>query len=148
MTHMTCRLTAKNRDQLQNPTLGNRVWATFFIPISVIFYFLTTLYACVSLWRILVFFSWRSCWRKTRSSVRQLSSYCQTATSPLRCHSTLSVNTPQTFHSTASTINSSEIRLDQEMQWTHGHLCINSTVDWHVTDRANPRGPYVMGSGP
>ena len=34
MTHITCRLTAKNRDQLRNPTLGNRVWATFtfFIP--------------------------------------------------------------------------------------------------------------------
>ena len=29
MTHVTCRLTAKNRNQLQNPTLGNRVWATF-----------------------------------------------------------------------------------------------------------------------
>ena len=29
MTHSTCRLTAKNRDQLRNPTLGNRVWATF-----------------------------------------------------------------------------------------------------------------------
>jgi len=29
MTHVTCRLTAKNRDQLQNPTLGNRVWATY-----------------------------------------------------------------------------------------------------------------------
>ena len=28
MIHVTCRLTAKNRDQLQNPTLGNRVWAT------------------------------------------------------------------------------------------------------------------------
>jgi len=24
-------LTAKNRDQLLNPTLGNRVWATFFV---------------------------------------------------------------------------------------------------------------------
>ena len=31
MTHVTYRLTAKNRDQLQNRTLGNRVWATFFI---------------------------------------------------------------------------------------------------------------------
>jgi len=31
MTHPTCRLTAKNRDQLRNPTLGNRVWATFVI---------------------------------------------------------------------------------------------------------------------
>jgi len=29
MTHITCRLTAKNRDQRRNPTLGNRVWATF-----------------------------------------------------------------------------------------------------------------------
>jgi len=29
MTHVTCRLTAKNRDQLRNPTLYNRVWATF-----------------------------------------------------------------------------------------------------------------------
>ena len=26
MTHVTCRLTAKNRDQFRNPTLGNRVW--------------------------------------------------------------------------------------------------------------------------
>jgi len=29
MTHVTCKLTAKNRDQLRNPTLGNRVWTTF-----------------------------------------------------------------------------------------------------------------------
>jgi len=29
MTHVTCMLTAKNRDQLRNPKLGNRVWATF-----------------------------------------------------------------------------------------------------------------------
>jgi len=29
MIHVTCRLTAKNRDQLRNHTLGNRVWATF-----------------------------------------------------------------------------------------------------------------------
>ena len=29
MTHITCRLTAENRDQLGNPTLGNRVRATF-----------------------------------------------------------------------------------------------------------------------
>jgi len=30
MTHITCRLTAKNGDQLRNPTLDNRVRATFF----------------------------------------------------------------------------------------------------------------------
>jgi len=29
MTHVTCGLTAKNRDQLRNPTFGNRVLATF-----------------------------------------------------------------------------------------------------------------------
>ena len=29
MTHVTCRLTAKNRDQLRNPALGNRVSAIF-----------------------------------------------------------------------------------------------------------------------
>ena len=29
MTHVSCRQTAKNRDQLRNPTLGNRVRATF-----------------------------------------------------------------------------------------------------------------------
>jgi len=29
MTHITCRLTVKNRDQLRNSTLGNRIWASF-----------------------------------------------------------------------------------------------------------------------
>jgi len=29
MTHVTYRLTATNRDQLRNPTLGNRVRAAF-----------------------------------------------------------------------------------------------------------------------
>ena len=29
MIRVTGRLTAKNRDQLRNSTLGNRVWATF-----------------------------------------------------------------------------------------------------------------------
>ena len=29
--YVTCRLTAKNRDQLRNPTLGDRVWATFYL---------------------------------------------------------------------------------------------------------------------
>jgi len=29
MTHVTCRLTAKNRDQPRSRTLGNRVGATF-----------------------------------------------------------------------------------------------------------------------
>ena len=36
MTHVTCMLTAKNRDhQLRNHTPGNRVWATFFVNKSV-----------------------------------------------------------------------------------------------------------------
>jgi len=37
MIHVTRRLTAKNRDQLRNPTLGNRVLATFtftFLPVG------------------------------------------------------------------------------------------------------------------
>ena len=34
MTHITCRLTAKNRDQLQNPTICNWVWVTFTFYIS------------------------------------------------------------------------------------------------------------------
>ena len=29
MTHVTCRLTANNRYQLWDPTLGNGAWATF-----------------------------------------------------------------------------------------------------------------------
>jgi len=29
MTHVTCRLTAKNWDQLRDPTFGNRVWAAY-----------------------------------------------------------------------------------------------------------------------
>ena len=50
MTHITCRLTAKNRDQLRNPTLGNRVWATF------TFYLLhIVLFSCIAaVWRLLL----------------------------------------------------------------------------------------------
>jgi len=36
MTHVTCRLTARNRDQLRDRTLGNGVWATF-----TLFYLIT-----------------------------------------------------------------------------------------------------------
>jgi len=35
-THVTCRLTAANRHQLQNPTLGNRVRATFTFTIFLV----------------------------------------------------------------------------------------------------------------
>ena len=35
MTHVTCMVTAKNRDQLRNPTLGNRVRAIFYVFIVV-----------------------------------------------------------------------------------------------------------------
>ena len=52
MTRVTCRLTAKNRDQLRNPTLGNRVWATFtFYPRWVLFPLQDTTLAVV--WRVL-----------------------------------------------------------------------------------------------
>jgi len=43
MTHVTCRLTAKNRDQLRNPALGNRVWATLFL--KKLGFFKTRLYS-------------------------------------------------------------------------------------------------------
>ena len=33
MTHVTCRLTAKNRVRLRNPTLGNRLRAIFLVPL-------------------------------------------------------------------------------------------------------------------
>ena len=36
MIHVICRLTANSRDQLRNPTLGNRVWATFTFFILVV----------------------------------------------------------------------------------------------------------------
>jgi len=41
MTHVTCRLTARNRDQLRNPTLDNRAWATFTLCTSLHFTLLT-----------------------------------------------------------------------------------------------------------
>ena len=46
MTHVTCRLTAENRDQLQNHTLGDRVWSTFLL------YETVTLTACVPVIRV------------------------------------------------------------------------------------------------
>jgi len=36
MTHVTCRLTAKYRDQLLDPTLDNRVWASFTFTFSLV----------------------------------------------------------------------------------------------------------------
>jgi len=36
MTHVTCRLTAKNWGQLRNPTFSNRVWASFFALLSLL----------------------------------------------------------------------------------------------------------------
>ena len=35
MTHVTCRLIAKNRDQPRNPRLSNRIWASFFYMLSL-----------------------------------------------------------------------------------------------------------------
>jgi len=37
ITHVTCRLTTKNRDQLRNPTFGNRVLATFTFLLLIIY---------------------------------------------------------------------------------------------------------------
>ena len=35
MRHVTCRLTAKNRDHLRNPTLGSRICASFTLVVMV-----------------------------------------------------------------------------------------------------------------
>ena len=36
MTHVTCRLTVKNRDQLRNLTLSDRVQATFTVSVAAV----------------------------------------------------------------------------------------------------------------
>ena len=38
MTHVTWRLTAKYRDQPRNPSLANRVWATFTFLAFIIYF--------------------------------------------------------------------------------------------------------------
>jgi len=48
LTRVTCRLIAKNQDQLWNPTLDNRVWAAF-----------TFLYQCCLAANVLL--SWLAC---------------------------------------------------------------------------------------
>jgi len=49
MTYITCWLTAKNRDQLRNPTLGNRVWTTFTFFLTVDYTdLLPVFFVCVS----------------------------------------------------------------------------------------------------
>ena len=48
MTHVTRRLTAKNRDQLRNPTFGSRVWLPFYNMHATAVAILTT----VVQWRI------------------------------------------------------------------------------------------------
>ena len=48
MTHVTCRLTAKDRDQLRSPTLGSRVRATFTFRSQTIFWSQTKFETLVS----------------------------------------------------------------------------------------------------
>ena len=65
MIHVTCRLTAKNRDQFRNPiTLGNRVWTTFlcsFTPLqiwerSIVMSMSVCVCSCVSLFCMRAYF--------------------------------------------------------------------------------------------
>ena len=48
MTRTTCKLTSKNRDQLWNPILGNRLWATYLIIIIII---AMTIFVVLSSWQ-------------------------------------------------------------------------------------------------
>jgi len=54
MTHVTCGLTAKNQDQLRNPTLGNPAWATFNFFISLCSLFSSVVYSAFSALTLLV----------------------------------------------------------------------------------------------
>jgi len=51
MNHVTCRLTAKNLNQLRNPTLSNRVWATLFFISSEFLHFIKNVKNCDATWR-------------------------------------------------------------------------------------------------
>ena len=76
MTHVTCRLTAKNRDQLRNPALGSRVWATF------VLIFFVSMFLCHLLvnkggryyrFRALFLVSTYNCRRRSLSETRSVS---------------------------------------------------------------------------
>ena len=87
MTHVTCRLTAKNLDQLLNPTLCSWVWATFYRYVSeasFAFSALTLLVgrqeghpACKKL-KSGGILAWLSVWSEVQTCIRP--SWC-------RCHS-------------------------------------------------------------
>jgi len=59
LTHVTCRLTAKNRYQLRNPTLGVRVWATFlhFVCMRACVVFVLSLNAFANICHLLISFT-------------------------------------------------------------------------------------------
>ena len=84
MTHVTCRLTAKNRDQLRNPTLGNREWATFTF---FTFYSLgdkysrNKLHGCVQ--RTLRGFRDKVCW--VHAGLRQVRRFCLVGSGSSAC---------------------------------------------------------------
>ena len=56
MTHVTCKLTAKNRDQLRNPTLGNRVWVSFTTLVIIILLLFPQILAIVAFLLLLLLF--------------------------------------------------------------------------------------------
>ena len=76
MIHVICRLTGKNRDQLRNPTLGNRVWAT-----STFLYINSDLvsYRCVPDPRCAL----TCCEHSTRNVTEQLPGRRQSAATPV-----------------------------------------------------------------
>jgi len=52
MNGVTCRLSTKNRDQLRNPTLGSRVWATFTFTLTPKTYKVSVRSACLTPFRL------------------------------------------------------------------------------------------------
>ena len=73
---VTCRLTAKNRDQLRNPTVGNRVRATFTFLLLLLLLLLLSfvqVQAAVATWKFPGFDRHQQVGRVRRPDVRDVS---------------------------------------------------------------------------
>ena len=76
MTHIICRLTDKNRDQLRNPMLGNRVWASFtFYTIQIKETGVSLGRHCYGYYIIICFLALGSIWSWGMTEIRSITKY-------------------------------------------------------------------------